>query len=498
MLKDLRIKDPVLMLFGLASCFALEWFLLSGSIFSFLDSSQAHKLSFSVQAALYDLWRLDLMAHFSAIICSVVVYTMLEVSAYSQRLKYYLFQFLFICGMLLAILLKLCGQLGSASLVFSFISGLLIGLVLQQWNNILSHYDYQASSKISLLALCSASCFCVYSFSYVHDLILILLVGGFVLGLYSLLLSQERENLGHSLRDTIEDSRMRFNFMSLVIQYKHIFAHQIFNLIALQILIAASCAFQVLVYQTSPAVVATTHIRAAVVILLVALALYRFCFSFNYFTFTARNLCLIMIPVAATALFVSYFSEPLIISVVLPLLISGFILILNQINPACIQLSRRHEIPVHHMYSFVLLWISANSLLFLWVSDKFLKYLELKSLLVGMLYLMALGLCVLAFRCNEDCGTYFKHEELDEHDKAADQDMNDSELFVHLQELYHLTDKEHEILQLLAQGFSVPHIARELFISENTVKTHTKNLYVKLNVRKRDELISLVLGYKNN
>lgn len=39
---------------------------------------------------------------------------------------------------------------------------------------------------------------------------------------------------------------------------------------------------------------------------------------------------------------------------------------------------------------------------------------------------------------------------------------------------------------------NVGHIAELLFVSENTVRTHSKHIYVKLDVRKRQELIDLV------
>lgn len=39
---------------------------------------------------------------------------------------------------------------------------------------------------------------------------------------------------------------------------------------------------------------------------------------------------------------------------------------------------------------------------------------------------------------------------------------------------------------------TVAHIAELLFVSENTVRTHSKRIYVKLDVHKRQELIDLV------
>jgi ATP/maltotriose-dependent transcriptional regulator MalT len=42
-----------------------------------------------------------------------------------------------------------------------------------------------------------------------------------------------------------------------------------------------------------------------------------------------------------------------------------------------------------------------------------------------------------------------------------------------------------EVLELLAEGISNQEIADKLFISENTVKTHTSRLFEKLGVKNR-------------
>lgn len=55
-----------------------------------------------------------------------------------------------------------------------------------------------------------------------------------------------------------------------------------------------------------------------------------------------------------------------------------------------------------------------------------------------------------------------------------------------------LTAKEEEVLKLLARGWSVPMIARSLVVSQTTVRTHVKHLYMKLDVHSRDELITLL------
>jgi LuxR family maltose regulon positive regulatory protein len=48
-----------------------------------------------------------------------------------------------------------------------------------------------------------------------------------------------------------------------------------------------------------------------------------------------------------------------------------------------------------------------------------------------------------------------------------------------------LSERELEVLRLLASDLSGPDIARELVVSLNTVRTHTKNIYSKLGVNNR-------------
>ncbi|MEG1494645.1 MAG: helix-turn-helix transcriptional regulator, partial [Gordonibacter sp.] len=70
------------------------------------------------------------------------------------------------------------------------------------------------------------------------------------------------------------------------------------------------------------------------------------------------------------------------------------------------------------------------------------------------------------------------------HDKT---DRGDA--LAHLADDYELSPREKDVFVLLADGNSLKHIADELFISENTVKRHRSNVYLKLMVNSRQELI---------
>ncbi|HQC70462.1 MAG TPA: helix-turn-helix transcriptional regulator, partial [Sedimentibacter sp.] len=56
-----------------------------------------------------------------------------------------------------------------------------------------------------------------------------------------------------------------------------------------------------------------------------------------------------------------------------------------------------------------------------------------------------------------------------------------------------LTAREEEVLQLILSGKTNREIAELLFISENTVKTHARNIFSKYDVGSRAELISTIL-----
>jgi two-component system NarL family response regulator len=52
-----------------------------------------------------------------------------------------------------------------------------------------------------------------------------------------------------------------------------------------------------------------------------------------------------------------------------------------------------------------------------------------------------------------------------------------------------LTDRELQVLKLVAQGLSNREVAEQLFISENTVKNHVRNILEKLHLHSRMEAV---------
>lgn len=52
-----------------------------------------------------------------------------------------------------------------------------------------------------------------------------------------------------------------------------------------------------------------------------------------------------------------------------------------------------------------------------------------------------------------------------------------------------ISEREYDVLELIAQGLSNKEIAEKLFVSSSTIKTHSSNLFMKLNVRRRTQAV---------
>ena len=52
-----------------------------------------------------------------------------------------------------------------------------------------------------------------------------------------------------------------------------------------------------------------------------------------------------------------------------------------------------------------------------------------------------------------------------------------------------ISKREYEVLELMAKGLSNQEIADHLFVSLNTIKTHSTNLFVKLDAKRRTQAV---------
>lgn len=69
---------------------------------------------------------------------------------------------------------------------------------------------------------------------------------------------------------------------------------------------------------------------------------------------------------------------------------------------------------------------------------------------------------------------------------------DESDRLMQVREQYGLTKRETEVLSFLAEGRSSSYIAGELCLSDNTVRSYVKNIYQKLDVHSKQDLIDFM------
>jgi two-component system, NarL family, response regulator LiaR len=132
----------------------------------------------------------------------------------------------------------------------------------------------------------------------------------------------------------------------------------------------------------------------------------------------------------------------------------------------------------------ILYGISLAILLFL------LKWLELRFIIINHAFEIYAGIIAIIFTA---LGIWLAHKltkpkiETQIVEKPVFTDrfiLNEAEL-----DKLGLSKRELEVLQLMSEGLSNQEIAEKLFVSLNTIKTHTSNLFEKLDVKRRTQAI---------
>lgn len=98
---------------------------------------------------------------------------------------------------------------------------------------------------------------------------------------------------------------------------------------------------------------------------------------------------------------------------------------------------------------------------------------------------------VTAIRTVYDGGTYVNQEMADELTKRLKDPAGSSEK----NPLKVLTNREVEVLMLIAQGYTNKEIAEKIFVSVKTVEVHRSKIYSKLGIKSRAELVQLAIKY---
>lgn len=117
--------------------------------------------------------------------------------------------------------------------------------------------------------------------------------------------------------------------------------------------------------------------------------------------------------------------------------------------------------------------------------------------IVSLLILTIIGLIVARLRkknnqliislMRNDIQDYMNRLEKLEQEKEQSEDGDERAIFKKNVEQYGLSERELDVLSLISHGLKNDEIAEKLFLSVSTVKTHTRNIFQKLDVRNRIE-----------
>lgn len=109
------------------------------------------------------------------------------------------------------------------------------------------------------------------------------------------------------------------------------------------------------------------------------------------------------------------------------------------------------------------------------------------------IFLFAINFLTIFLIFCEDFTALFKTAESQDSSKdSLDQRLD------YVAETHSLTEREREVLALAYEGLTNPEIAEKLFVSKYTIKRHMHNIFGKLDVSTRMELVHLINGEKGS
>jgi len=129
------------------------------------------------------------------------------------------------------------------------------------------------------------------------------------------------------------------------------------------------------------------------------------------------------------------------------------------------------------------------------------NYNRLLFFIIGSAFvLILLGIFFYLYRRNSDLKLEQKNTELknymlqinDLKDKVKTKSDKSKQQFLEKYSEFDLSKREIDVLTLISKGFSNNEIAEELFVSQNTIKTHIKNIYLKLDVKNRIQALKKI------
>lgn len=148
-------------------------------------------------------------------------------------------------------------------------------------------------------------------------------------------------------------------------------------------------------------------------------------------------------------------------------------------------------------------WIIGLALIAVLVHSSIAEILLGKPVILYLVYAVIMGVLVFIYTQLEPFFMFSLRRRSTDHDDTLNKDTHLSADSVPKESempdpFEILTPKEREVAKLICMGYSNKDIAKIMFITENTVKDHTKKIYPKMGVRSRFELATVVSKYRSD
>jgi DNA-binding NarL/FixJ family response regulator len=78
----------------------------------------------------------------------------------------------------------------------------------------------------------------------------------------------------------------------------------------------------------------------------------------------------------------------------------------------------------------------------------------------------------------------------------SNEDLSTAQVDYNKIKAFHISNREYDVLEGLAEKLTNKEIASKLFLSESTIKTHVSNLFQKLNAKNRGEVVEIAMENK--
>ncbi len=180
----------------------------------------------------------------------------------------------------------------------------------------------------------------------------------------------------------------------------------------------------------------------------------------------------------------------------------GLPLLLSLYWGVAIARFKKHTAARFYVFASTLsLVFTFNFFIFRFVGPNFLNLMpgELKIANILQMFVLSIGILHRVKILHKEHAYY--REEIQRYlkDRPADKAENKmtspgQDTFTQLQEQFGLSDREIDVLKLLAEGFTNQRIGEALYLSSNTVKFHIRNIYLKMDINNRTQAVSKIHG----